>query len=55
MVLVNWVILIDVLEKLDLIKALVKEVLVILYDFHAYIHSCMQVMCLYCFAEGSRS
>nr|AFK48800.1 unknown [Lotus japonicus] len=47
--------LIDILEKLDLIKALVEEVFVVLYNFNTNIHACMQVMSLYSFAKCSRS
>lgn len=55
MVLVTRVMLVDVFEKLNFIKTLIKEVFIVLNDLHAYIHSCMQVMCLNCFAEGSRT
>lgn len=49
------IMLVDILEKLYLIKALVKKILVVFYDFHTNIHARMQVMCLYSFAKSSRS
>lgn len=55
MVLVSRVVLIDILEKLYLIKALIKKILVVLYDLYTNIHASMQVMCLNSFAECSRS
>lgn len=47
--------LIDILKKLDLIKALVKEVFVVFYNLNTNIHACVQVMSLYSFAKCSRS
>ena len=47
--------LIDIIEKLDLIKALIKKVFVVLYNFNTNMHASMQVMSLYGFAKCSRS
>ena len=47
--------LVDVFEKLNFIKTLIKEVVIVLNDLHAYIHSCMQVMRLNCFAKGNKT
>ncbi len=52
MVLVTRVILVDVLEKLDFVKTLIKEVFIILDYLHAHIHTCVQIVGLYGFAEG---
>lgn len=53
--LITRVMLIDIFQKLYLIKALIKKILIIFYDLHAYIHSCVEIMSLYCFTERSRS
>lgn len=55
MMLITRVVLIDIFQKLYLIKALIKKILIIFYNLHAYIHSCMEIMSLYCFTERSRS
>lgn len=52
MVLVSGIMLVDILEKFDLIKALVKKVFVVLYDLYTDINACVEVMCLYCFAKS---
>lgn len=52
MMLVSRVMPVDVLQKLYLIKTLVKEVLVVFYDLHADIHASVQVMRLDSFTEG---
>lgn len=51
MILVARIMFIYILEQLYFIKALIKKILVILYNFHTYIHASVQVMCLYSFAE----
>lgn len=47
--------LIDILEEFDFIKALIKEILVVLYNFNTNIHTRMQIMSLNCFTECRRS
>jgi hypothetical protein len=39
----------------DLIKALIKEILVVLYNFNTNINTCVQIMSLYSFPKCSRS
>lgn len=53
MKLVARIVFIYILEQLYFIKALIEKILVILYDFHTYIHASVQVMCLNSFAECS--
>lgn len=50
-VLVRGVVLVDVLEQLDLVQALVEEVLVVLDDLHAHVHPRLQVVRLDRLAE----
>lgn len=52
-ILVRRIMPVDIFQKLDFIKALIKKIFIVLYDFHTYIHSGVQVMCLNSFAEGS--
>lgn len=52
MVLVSRIMLVDILEKFDLIKALIEKVFVVLYDLYTDINACVEVMCLYCFAKS---
>lgn len=52
MVFVSRIMLVDILQKFYLVKTLVKEVFVILYDFYTDVHSCLQVMRLYGFTES---
>jgi hypothetical protein len=54
-ILVSRIMLIDILEKFDLIKALIKEILVVLYNFNTNIDTCVQIMSLYSFTKCSRS
>lgn len=53
MILVSRIMFVHILEKLYFIKALIKKILVVLYDFHTNIHASVQVMCLNSFAECS--
>lgn len=55
MILVSRIMLVHILEQLNFIKALIKEILVVFYNFHTYIHASVQIMCLDSFAECSRS
>lgn len=55
MIFVGRIVLVDKLEKLYLIKALVKKIFVVFYNLHTDIHASVEVMCLYSFAESSRS
>lgn len=52
MVFVSRIMLVDILEKFDFIKALVKKVFVVLYDLYTDINAGVEVMCLYCFAKS---
>ena len=52
-VFVSWIMLVNILQELDLIKALIEKIFVIFYNFNTYIHSCVQIMCLDGFAECS--
>jgi hypothetical protein len=40
-VLVSRIMLVNKLQKLDLIKALIEKIFVVFYYFNAYIHSCV--------------
>lgn len=53
MVFVSGIMLVDILEKLYLIEALIKKIFVVLNNFHTNIHACVKVMCLYSFAKRS--
>lgn len=55
MVFVSGIMLVDILEKLYLIEALIKKIFVVLNNFHTNIHACVKVMCLYSFAKRSWS
>ena len=52
MIFVSRIMLVDILEKFDLIKALIKKVFVVLYDLYTNINAGVEVMCLYCFAKS---
>ena len=52
-VLIGRIMLVNILQKLDLIKALIKKIFVIFYYFDTNIHSCVQIMRLDSFAECS--
>ena len=52
-VLISRIMLVNILQKLDLIKALIKKIFVIFYYFDTNIHSCVQIMRLDSFAECS--
>lgn len=55
MIFVGRIMLVHKLEKLYLIKALVKKIFVVLYNLYTDINATVKIMCLYSFAECSRS
>lgn len=55
MVLVSGIMLVDILEKLYFIKALVKEIFIVLYDLYTNIHASVKIVSLDSFTKCSRS
>jgi hypothetical protein len=54
-VLVSMIMLVSILQKPDLIKALIGKMFAIFYNLNTHTHSCVQIMCLDGFAERSRT
>ena len=54
-VLVSMIMLVSILQKPDLIKALIGKIFAIFYNFNTYTHPCVQIMCLDGDKEHSRT